>query len=200
MWRKNLKNASRSRPQSRSSCPPIKSVRAVEMSASFAGRVAQGEPRVCEAVPDAAAVLSADDLRQWARASAVASRWEARTRGSNSFSETLLKVSPIVPQTRARLLFQICIRQLVLSSSTSLATYDRVPAIAAAIDDEEFLAAIFKLAADIAQRSAKHSAEFVEKCLGRDARVVESFDDQTRRGCRRGHRPRRASSPIGPAG
>ena len=134
---------------------------ALEMSASLAAVSLKVSRAFVNAVPEAAAVLSADDLRQWAELGRRLAMGSAES-GVKFFQRDISQFTVVPPAARPDV-FQVCLRQLVLSSSTALATYDAVPPIAAAIADEEFLVRVFKLAAEIAQRSAKHSAEFVEK-------------------------------------
>jgi nitric oxide reductase NorD protein len=148
---------------------------ALEMSASLAAVSLKVSRAFVNAVPDAAAVLSADDLRQWAELGRRLAMGSADS-GVKFFQRNISQFTA-VPQAARADVFQVCIRQLVISSSTALATYDAVPAIAAAIDDEDFLVRVFKLAAEIAQRSAKHSSEFVDK-MPAVARAVASFGDQ----------------------
>ena len=73
--------------------------------------------------------------------------------------------------------FQICTRQLVLSSSISLETFKLVPKIAIEIGDDKLFADVVNLAADIAQRSAKHSSEFLENTPA-VAKVLAGFGDE----------------------
>ena len=66
------------------------------------------------------------------------------------------------PKRSRSAVFQICTRQLVLSSSIALDTFRLIPKIAGQIKDEKLLENVLNLAVEIAQRSAKHSAEFLE--------------------------------------
>jgi hypothetical protein len=50
-----------------------------------------------------------------------------------------------------------------LSSSIALETFALIPALAKQIGDDELFTAILRLAAEIANRSAKHSADFLQK-------------------------------------
>ncbi len=155
--------------------PADKKRAALETSASLAAVSLKVSRAFVNAVPDAATVLSADDLRQWAELGRRLAMVSADS-GIKFFQRDISEFSAVPAAARADV-FQVCIRQLVLSSSTALATYDAVPGIAAAVNDEDFLVRVFKLAADIAQRSAKHSAEFVAK-MPAVARVVERFADE----------------------
>jgi hypothetical protein len=50
-----------------------------------------------------------------------------------------------------------------LSSSIALETFELVPRLAKEIKDDELLTDILRLASEIANRSAKHSADFLQK-------------------------------------
>ena len=88
-------------------------------------------------------------------------RWEMPTPGAKFFVDGVSGLKQ-VPEAARAAVFQICTRQLVLSSSIALDTFRLVPKIAGEIDDEKLLADVLNLAVEIAQRSAKHSAEFLE--------------------------------------
>jgi hypothetical protein len=148
------------------------------MSATLAAVSLKVSRAFVNAVPGAAAVLSADDLRQWAELGRRLAMGSADA-GVKFFQRGIGQFTVVPPAARPDV-FQVCIRQLVLSSSTALATYDAIPGIAAASSDEDFLLRVFKLAAEIALRSAKHSAEFVEK-IPAVAKAVHSFGDEKNR-------------------
>ena len=60
-----------------------------------------------------------------------------------------------IPENARPLIFQICTRQLVLSSSVAIETFQLIPLIERKISDQKLLIDILELAAEIAQRSAK---------------------------------------------
>jgi hypothetical protein len=148
---------------------------ALEMSAALAAVSLKVSRAFVNAVPDAAAVLSADDLRNWAELGRRLAMGSADS-GVKFFRRDLGEFAAIPAPARADV-FQICVRQLVLSSSTALATYDLVPSIAAATEDEDLLVRAFKLAAEIAQRSAKHSSDFVES-IPAVAGAIAAFENE----------------------
>ncbi|MEJ7709354.1 MAG: hypothetical protein WKF84_05730 [Pyrinomonadaceae bacterium] len=76
-----------------------------------------------------------------------------------------------IPSTARMLLFDVCAKQMVLSSSFAIETYKLAPAIARAVNDAELLRFVLETAAEIARRSTKHSADF----LSDTPKVVESF-------------------------
>ncbi len=140
--------------------PADKRRAALEMSAALAGVSLKVSRAFVEAVPDAAEVLSAEDIRHWAefgRRLAMGSVVSG-TRFFDAGVEELREV----PRDARSSVFQICTRQLVLSSSTALDTFRSIPDVARAVGDDRLLGRIFDLAADIAARSAKHSSEFIQ--------------------------------------
>ena len=147
---------------------------ALEMSAALAAVSLKVSRAFVGAVPEAAAVLSADDLRNWAELGRRLAMGSADA-GVKFFSRDVSQFASIPAAARGDVL-QVCIRQLVLSSSTALATYDSAPGIAAAVADEAFLIRVFKLAVEIAARSAKHSSEFIER-IPAVARSVSAFGE-----------------------
>ena len=140
--------------------PADKKRAALEISAALAGVSLRVSREFVEAVPKAAKILSADDLRHWGELGRRLAMGNADT-GAKFFTAGVGGLRN-VPEAARAAVFQICTRQLVLSSSIALDTFKLVPPIAAEIGDEKLFADILNLAAEIAQRSAKHSAEFLE--------------------------------------
>lgn len=134
---------------------------ALEVSAALAGVSLRVSREFVEAVPKAARILSADDLRHWGELGRRLAMGNADN-GTAFFSAGVRELK-IVPQAARAAIFQICTRQLVLSSSIALGTFQFVPKIAIAVEDDKFLTDVLRLAAEIAQRSAKHSADFLEQ-------------------------------------
>ncbi len=134
---------------------------ALEASASLAGVSLRVSREFVEAVPRAAKILSADDLRHWAEMGRRLAMGNADL-GAKFFAEGVEDLR-IVPEKARPLVFQICTRQLVLSSSIALETFELIPRLAKEIKDDELLSDFLKLAAEIANRSAKHSSDFLHK-------------------------------------
>jgi nitric oxide reductase NorD protein len=151
---------------------------ALEASASLAGVSLRVSREFVEAVPRAARVLSADDLRNWAELGRRLAMGNAYS-GANFFARGVKDLKS-VPEPARPLVFQICMRQLVLSSSIALETFDLVPRLAAEIKDDALFADILKLASEIANRSAKHSADFLQKTPA-VAAAFEKFGDEKQR-------------------
>lgn len=141
--------------------PADKRRAALEASAALAGVSLRVSREFVEAVPRAAKVLSADDLRHWAEMGRRLAMGDAET-GARFFAAGVGGLKNVPVAARAAV-FQICTRQLVLSSSVSLETFEMIPGLAAAVGDDDLLTDILRLAADVAGRSAKHSADLLQR-------------------------------------
>ncbi|MBK8465335.1 MAG: VWA domain-containing protein [Chloracidobacterium sp.] len=155
--------------------PADKKRAALEISAALAGVSLRVSREFVAAVPKAAKILSADDLRNWGEFGRRLAMGNADT-GSKFFADGVTSIKRVPDASRAAV-FQICMRQLVLSSSIALDTFRLVPSIATQIQDETLLADVLNLAVEIAQRSAKHSAEFLEHTPA-VAAALGRFDDE----------------------
>jgi hypothetical protein len=160
--------------------PADKKRAALETSASLAGVSLRVSREFVEAVPKAARILSADDLRSWGELGRRLAMGSAET-GVNYFRSGVADFRRLPSEARS-LVFQICTRQLVLSSSIALDTLQLAPTIAASVDDDRLLVTIFELAADIAARSAKHSSEFLQRTPD-VAAAVNRFNAELRVRC-----------------
>ena len=134
---------------------------ALEMSAALAAISLRVSREFVEAVPMAADILSADDLRAWGELGRRLAMGSAAT-GTKFFAEGASELAD-VPEPGRSPLFQLCTRQLVLSSSTALETFAFAPVLAREVDDEDLFTELLRLALEIASRSAKHSSDFLQK-------------------------------------
>ena len=141
--------------------PADKRRAALEVSAALAGVSLRVSREFVEAVPLAAKILSADDLRNWGEMGRRFAMGNAGV-GARFFTSGVSQLASL-PERSRDYVFQICIKQLVLSSSVSLATFDLIPKLSRRIGDAEFLESVLHLAAEIADRSIKHSSEFLQK-------------------------------------
>jgi len=141
--------------------PVDKKMVALEASAALAGVSLKVSREFVEAVPKAARIFSAEDIRAWGEMGRRIAMGNADS-GVDFFTEGVAGFKK-VPEKARSLTFQICTRQLVLSSSIALETFRLVPSLAKEIDDDELFVEILFLAAEIANRSAKHSADFLQK-------------------------------------
>ncbi|HEX8247937.1 MAG TPA: VWA domain-containing protein [Pyrinomonadaceae bacterium] len=151
---------------------------ALEMSASLAAVSLRVSRAFVEATPDAAKILNAETLRAWAemgRKLAMANV-DAGVKffadGIENFRDVPAKARPFV--------FQICMRQLVLSSSIAVETFHEIPRLAKEVGDDELFTDILKVANEVAQRSAKHSADFL-KATPKLAQSLKFFDAEKRK-------------------
>ncbi|MGD9631104.1 MAG: nitric oxide reductase activation protein NorD [Pyrinomonadaceae bacterium] len=133
----------------------------LEVSAALAGVSLKASREFVAAVPAAAEVLSADDIRLWGEMGRRLAMGSADS-GARFFADGVEELRDLPVKARP-LVFQICTRQLVLSSSIALETFKLIPSLADQIGDDELLSDVLKLALDIATRSAKHSSEFLQK-------------------------------------
>ncbi|MCD9186090.1 MAG: VWA domain-containing protein [Pyrinomonadaceae bacterium] len=147
---------------------------ALESSASLAGVSLRVSREFVEAVPKAAKILTADDLRNWAELGRRLAMGNA-DQGAKFFTDGVNDLK-FVPEKARPLVFQICIRQLVLSSSIALETFELIPKIAKEINDDELLTDLLKLASEVANRSAKHSSDFLHKSP-QVCEVIKRFDE-----------------------
>jgi hypothetical protein len=150
---------------------------ALEMSASLAGVSLRVSREFVEAVPRAARVLSADDLRNWAEMGRRLAMGNADL-GAKFFAGGVNDLK-LVPEAARPFVFQICTRQLVLSSSIALETFELIPNLAKKVKDDALFSDILQLASEIANRSAKHSADFLQK-TPQVAESLKKFADEKR--------------------
>jgi len=155
--------------------PNDKKMAALEMSAALAGVSLRVSREFVEAVPKAAKILSADDLRNWAEMGRRLAMGNADS-GAKFFADGVSGLKN-VPEKSRHLIFQICTRQLVLSSSIALETFELIPRLAKEINDDKLLSDILQLASEIANRSAKHSSDFLQKTPGL-AETLKKFGDE----------------------
>ncbi|MGI8544677.1 MAG: nitric oxide reductase activation protein NorD [Aridibacter sp.] len=150
--------------------PAEKKKVSLEMSASLAAVSLKVSREFVEAVPKAAKILSADDLRDWAEMGRRMAMTDADL-GVEFFQTGIAKLRKIPAKARP-LVFEICTRQLILSSSIALETFELIPKLVKEIKDKDLFVDILKLASEIANRSAKHSADFLQKT----PEVAKSFE------------------------
>ncbi len=158
--------------------PADKRRAALEMSAALAAISLRVSREFVEAVPEAAKILSADDMRNWAEFGRRLAMGSAGT-GVSFFAGDGIEKLADVPESARGLVFQICTRQLVLSSSIALETFALIPDLAAQVRDDQLLTEILELAVEIANRSAKHSSDFLQK-TPQVASALEAFAERKR--------------------
>ncbi|HVF28039.1 MAG TPA: hypothetical protein VM943_07355 [Pyrinomonadaceae bacterium] len=132
---------------------------AVETSAGVAGVSLRASIEFLRAAPSAARVLEAEELRAWGEMGRRLVMADVET-GVSFFVAGVNQLNAVPPDARP-LLFQICARQMALSTSIALETFRRAPDVAHSVGDADVLYAIYEAILEVARRSAKHSAEFL---------------------------------------
>ncbi len=148
---------------------------ALETSAALAGVSLRVSRDFVEAVPKAAKVLSADDLRAWGELGRRLAMGNAET-GSQFFRGGVKKFAAVPADARPAV-FQVVTRQLILSSSIALKTFEFVPELAKQVNDDRLFTDLVGLSVEIAQRSAKHSSDFLIASVA-VAAALERFGDE----------------------
>jgi len=144
--------------------PIDKAAAALETSAAIAGFSLRAGIEFLRAAPAAGEVLEAAELRSWGdlgRRLAMSDVESAIT----FFAEGVAQFKDIPANVHA-LVFQLCSRQITLSSQVSIETLRTLPTLANAIGDASQLASVLEVASEISRRSAKHSAEFLQSTPG----------------------------------
>ena len=136
---------------------------ALEVCAGLAGVSLRVSREFAAAVPEAAGILSADDLRNWGEFGRRLAMGNVDT-AVTFFRDGTASLAVVQEESRG-FVFEICKRQLVLSSSIALETFQLVPILAGEIADDWLLNEILRLAAEIAARSAKHGADFLQRSV-----------------------------------
>ncbi|HEV2799584.1 MAG TPA: VWA domain-containing protein [Pyrinomonadaceae bacterium] len=155
----------------------------LEVSAGLAGLSLRVGVEFLRAASVAAQVLEAAELREWGQMGRRLAMADVET-GVNFFKAGVGELLEVPPAART-LLFQVCARQLPLSTSIATETFRSAPELARATGaDGELLAATFEVALEIARRSARHSADFLASSPAAFAhlekyRMAATHDDVT---------------------
>src|SRR4029078_9457837 len=124
------------------------------------------------AAPAAAEVLTANDLRSWGDLGRRLAMGDVEN-SVNFFPAGVGELRQI-PAGLHPLVFQLCARQITLSSAVAVETLNSFPRAPAAVDDDELLSQLLEVASEIARRSAKHSSEFFNSSPEVIARLKQS--------------------------
>ena len=160
------------------SLPADKRRAALEMSASLAGVSLRVSRAFVEATPDASKILNADTLRAWAEMGRKLAMGNVDA-GVKFFADGIEDFRGVPAKARP-FVFQICMRQLVLSSSIAVETFHEIPRLAKEVGDDELFTDILKVTNEVAQRSAKHSSDFL-KATPKLAETLNIFGEEKRR-------------------
>jgi hypothetical protein len=131
----------------------------LETSASIAAISLRAGIEFLRAAPAAAHVLPPAELRAWGEMG----RRLAMSDYENAVSFFIAGVEELKPVPPELLpgIFTLCTRQMTLSTSIGRDTLHSLPEIVANISDVEVVSSLLEIATEIARRSAKHSAEFL---------------------------------------
>ena len=143
------------------SLPLDQAAAALETSAAIAAVSLRAAIEFLRAAPAVAAILQPANVKAWGELGRrlAMSDFEA---AANFFAEGVEHLRSLPPQVQTAL-FTLCTRQMTLSTAIGRTTLQRVPQLAQEIDNAALLSSILEVATEIAKRSAKHSAEFLEK-------------------------------------
>lgn len=134
---------------------------ALETSAAIAGVSLKASLEFLRAAPDAARILNdAGQLHAWGEIGRRFAMGDVET--AVSFFSRGAEPLSRVPAVARPLVFEICTRQLSLSSSAALESFARMPALAIEVADAGTLGSILEVAAEISRRSATHCASFLD--------------------------------------
>lgn len=152
------------------SLPLEQSAATVETSAAIAGISLRAAIEYLRAAPAAAEILQPAELRAWGELGRRLAMGDVET-AITFFAEGVSSIKE-VPEKARPSLFELCSRQITLSSSIAVDTLRSAPALAKTLGSAEILETAFEVAAEISRRSAKHSAEF----LNRTPEVLAALD------------------------
>ena len=131
----------------------------LETSASVAAISLRAGIEFLRAASAAARVLHAAELRAWGEMGRRLAMSDFET--AVSFFVAGVEDLQSVPKDLLPAIFTLCTRQMTLSTTIGRDTLASIPQLVAAIGDTDLFAAVIEVATEIARRSAKHSAEFL---------------------------------------
>jgi hypothetical protein len=146
----------------------------LETSASIAAISLRAGIEFLRAATAAAHVLQPTELRAWGEMGRRLAMTDYES-AISFFVEGVEDLRTVSPELRPSILV-LCTRQMILSTAVGRETLQSLPTLAAEIDDDELLSAILDVATEIARRSAKHSAEFLN-VSGTVARELKTFQN-----------------------
>ena len=141
--------------------PLEQSTAALETGAAIATISVRSGIEFLRVVPEATKILDSEELRAWGELGRRLAMNDVET-AISFFTAGVAELQTLAPETRASL-FQLCSRQLGLSTPIAVETFRTAPALANSFSDPSLLTAVFEVASDIARRSARHSADFLNQ-------------------------------------
>jgi nitric oxide reductase NorD protein len=145
--------------RSLASLPLDQAAAAIESSAAIASISLRAGIDFLRAVPAAAQTLQANELRSWAELGRRVAMGDYEA-ASAFFAEGVDQLRT-VPASFHPALFALCLRQMNLSTAVGRETLRSFPTIFLEINEPGLTQSLLEIASEIARRSAKHSAEFI---------------------------------------
>ena len=156
------------------SLPLDQTAAVLETSAAIAGISLRAGIEFLRAAPAAAQVLQPAELRAWGEMGRRLAMADYET-AISFFIEGVEQLHSVSPELRPAV-FALCARQMALSTVIGRETLRALPLLSDEIDDDELLRSILEIATEIARRSAKHSAEFLNASSA-VSREIKDFND-----------------------
>ena len=150
---------------------PLNQARAaLETGAAIAGVSLRVSTEFLRAAPAAAHVLETAELRSWGEMGRRIALGDIETAVS-FFIAGVADLQAVPPESRP-LVFQLCLRQMTLSSVVASETFRGLPRLAHTVNNTSLFYSVLEIAAEISRRSAKHSADF----LAATPQVIQSLN------------------------
>jgi nitric oxide reductase NorD protein len=146
----------------------------LETSASIGAISLRAGIEFLRAAPAAAHVLQPAELRLWGEMGRRLAMSDYET--AVSFFVAGVEELRSLPEELLPAVFTLCTRQMTLSTTIGRETLNSMPQLAASIADTDVVAAVIEVATEIARRSAKHSAEFLNTST-HVSEALRSFGD-----------------------
>ncbi len=141
--------------------PAEQSVAALETAAAISGISLRASIEYLRAVPAASEVLQAAELRSWGDMGRRLAMSDVEN-AISFFSEGVAHLKDVHEDVRPAV-FHLCSRQITLSTTIAIDTLRNAPALSQSIGNNATLQSVLAVAGEISRRSAKHSAEFLER-------------------------------------
>jgi len=160
--------------RSLASLPLDQAAAALETSAAIASISLRAGAEFLRAVPAASQILDAVELKAWGELGRRLAMGDYDN--AVSFFGEGVENFRDVPRSLHHDIFQLCVRQMTLSTAVGRETFQLIPELVADVDDEPLFKSILAISTEIARRSAKHSAEFLKRS-GEVSRALNDFNN-----------------------
>src|SRR5688572_4531247 len=147
----------------------------LETSASIAAISLRAGIEFLRAAPAAAHVLQAAELRSWGEMGRRLAMSDYET--AVSFFVAGVEELQTVPPELLPAVFTLCTRQMTLSTTIGRETLHWIPELVANVGDVAVVTSVIEIGTEIARRSAKHSAEFLNESA-HVSEALQSFADR----------------------